>query len=93
MKTKTNKIVKLSTHKNSLEKRNRKNFNKEAISEIKYCLSRIDAKAFTFVVWDGKSKSAVSWDISEDFCTHPLLLPELTKQLLIQNIQGYSKDV
>lgn len=77
------KIVKLSLHKNTLEKRKDKEFRGTAVKHFKECINKPGLQGYAIAVWDKEGKTTSCLSVGKDSPITRSLLPEHLKTIFL----------
>ena len=83
-----NKIVKLSVHKNTLQKRKDKKLRSDAVKYFKECLNKPDIKGYAIAVWDKEGKTTSCLHTEVDSPIRRTTLPEHLKSIFLDRFIG-----
>lgn len=76
-------IIKLTVHKNTLQKRKDKQLRNDAVKYFKKCINQKDISGYAIAVWDKNAKTTSCSHVEDDSPIGRAVLPEHLKVIFL----------
>ena len=84
------KVVSLSVHRNTAQRRRERQVSRDLISDAKKIAGRKDVSGYAIVAWDSNTDADVSWSYTKEInCS---ILPEFVKTSIIRKLAMIDKE-